>query len=51
MREGLCILEADGLITLRARRNGGAAIERPNADRFASTLDVLLGLESISVIG
>jgi GntR family transcriptional repressor for pyruvate dehydrogenase complex len=47
VREGLRILEADGLIVLHAGRNGGAVIERPSADRFASTLDVLLGFESI----
>jgi len=49
VREGLRILEADGLIALHAGRNGGAVIERPNADRFASTLDVLLSFESIGV--
>jgi GntR family transcriptional repressor for pyruvate dehydrogenase complex len=49
VREGLRILEADGLITLHAGRNGGAVIERPSTDRFASTLDVLLSFESIGV--
>ncbi|MBV9782543.1 MAG: FadR family transcriptional regulator [Acidisphaera sp.] len=49
VREGLRILEADGLIALHAGRNGGAVIERPSADRFASTLDVLLCFESIGV--
>lgn len=47
VREGLRILEAEGLVALHAGRNGGAVIERPNADRFAATLDVLLGLDSI----
>lgn len=49
VREGLRILEADGLIALHAGRNGGAVIERPNTDRFASTLDVLFAFESIGV--
>lgn len=49
VREGLRILEADGLIALHAGRNGGAVIERPTADSFASTLDVLLCFESIGV--
>lgn len=49
VREGLCILEADGLIALHAGRNGGAVIERPSTDRFASTLDVLLSFDSIGV--
>lgn len=49
VREGLRILEADGLIALHAGRNGGAVIERPNADRLASTLDMLLAFESIGV--
>lgn len=47
VREGLRVLEADGLITLHAGRNGGAVIERPDTDRLASTLDVLLRIESI----
>jgi DNA-binding FadR family transcriptional regulator len=49
VREGLRILEADGLIALHAGRNGGAVIERPSTDHFASTLDVLLSFESIGV--
>ena len=49
VREGLRILEADGLIALHAGRNGGAVIERPNTDRLASTLDMLLAFESIGV--
>jgi GntR family transcriptional repressor for pyruvate dehydrogenase complex len=49
VREGLRILEADGLIALHAGRNGGAVIERPNTERLASTLDVLLAFESIGV--
>lgn len=49
VREGLRILEADGLIALYAGRNGGAVIERPKTDRLASTFDVLLAFESIGV--
>jgi GntR family transcriptional repressor for pyruvate dehydrogenase complex len=49
VREGLRILEADGLIALHAGRNGGAVIERPNTERFASTLDVLLSFDSVGV--
>lgn len=49
VREGLRVLEADGLIALHAGRNGGAVIERPNTDRLASTLDVLLSIESVGV--
>ena len=49
VREGLRVLEADGLIALHAGRNGGAVIERPDTDRLASTLDVLLSIESVGV--
>ena len=49
VREGLRILEADGLITLHAGRNGGAVIERPDTNRLASSFDVLLAFESIGV--
>ena len=49
VREGLRLLEADGLITLHAGRNGGAVIERPDTDRLASTLDVLLRIDSIGI--
>ena len=49
VREGLRVLEADGLIALHAGRNGGAIIERPDTDRLASTLDVLLSIESVGV--
>jgi GntR family transcriptional repressor for pyruvate dehydrogenase complex len=49
VREGLRILEADGLIALHAGRNGGAVIERPNTDRLASAFDVLMAFDSIGV--
>lgn len=49
VREGLRILEADGLIALPSGRKGGAVIERPTPARLASTIEVLLSFESIDV--
>lgn len=49
VREGLRLLEADGLIALHAGRNGGAVIERPDTNRLASTLDVLLRVDAIGI--
>ncbi|HVM77581.1 MAG TPA: FCD domain-containing protein [Stellaceae bacterium] len=42
IREGLRLLEADGLIAMQAGRNGGAVICRPDADRLAAALDAIL---------
>lgn len=49
VREGLRLLEADGLIAMQAGRNGGAVICRPDADRLASTLDTILRLRRTSI--
>jgi GntR family transcriptional regulator, transcriptional repressor for pyruvate dehydrogenase complex len=49
VREGLRLLEADGLIAMQAGRNGGAVIRRPDADRLASTLDTILQLRRTSI--
>lgn len=49
VREGLRLLEADGLIAMQAGRNGGAVICRPEADRLAPTLDTILRLRRTSI--
>lgn len=46
VREGLRLLESDGLIQLQSGRNGGAVIISPNTDRLVYTLDTLLRLQS-----
>lgn len=49
VREGLRLLEADGLIAMQAGRNGGAVICRPDADRLASALDTILRLRRTTI--
>jgi len=49
VREGLRLLEADGLIAMRAGRNGGAVICRPDADRLALALDTILRLRRTTI--
>ncbi|HTS94217.1 MAG TPA: FCD domain-containing protein [Stellaceae bacterium] len=49
VREGLRLLEADGLIAMQAGRNGGAVICRPEAEQLASTLDTILRLRRTTI--
>jgi GntR family transcriptional regulator, transcriptional repressor for pyruvate dehydrogenase complex len=49
VREGLRLLEADGLIAMQAGRNGGAVISNPESHRLASTLDMILRLQRTSI--
>jgi len=49
VREGLRLLEADGLIAMQAGRNGGAVICRPEADRLAPMLDTILRLRLTTI--
>jgi DNA-binding FadR family transcriptional regulator len=42
VREGLRLLEAEGLITTRAGRGGGATVRRPTASRHTRSLALLL---------
>jgi DNA-binding FadR family transcriptional regulator len=49
VREGLRLLEADGLVTVQAGRNGGAVIRNPEPDRLVSTLDMILRLQSTTI--
>ncbi|MCC7273213.1 MAG: FadR family transcriptional regulator [Alphaproteobacteria bacterium] len=46
VREGLRLLESDGLIQLQAGRNGGAVISSPNTERLVYGLDTILRLQS-----
>ncbi|MGE0716392.1 MAG: FadR/GntR family transcriptional regulator [Alphaproteobacteria bacterium] len=46
VREGLRLLESDGLIRLQAGRNGGAVISSPNTERLVDTLNTILRLRS-----
>jgi GntR family transcriptional regulator, transcriptional repressor for pyruvate dehydrogenase complex len=49
VREGLRLLEADGLIAMQAGRNGGAVICRPDANHLAPTLDTILRLRRTTI--
>ncbi|ROP80827.1 GntR family transcriptional regulator [Stella humosa] len=49
VREGLRLLESDGLIHLQAGRNGGAVISSPNTERLVSSLNTILRLQSTTV--
>ena len=49
VREGLRLLETDGLIAMQAGRNGGAVICRPEAEQLASTLDTILRLRRTTI--
>ena len=44
LREGLRLLEAEGLISVRAGPNGGAVVQRPSEDRLARLLSILLAV-------
>jgi DNA-binding FadR family transcriptional regulator len=49
VREGLRLLEADGLVAMQAGRNGGAVISNPDADRLAPALDTILRLRRTTI--
>jgi GntR family transcriptional repressor for pyruvate dehydrogenase complex len=49
VREGLRLLEADGLITLQSGRNGGAIVCNPDITHVSASLDLLLRLQSTTV--
>jgi DNA-binding FadR family transcriptional regulator len=49
VREGLRILEADGLITLRSGRNGGAVVHNPDSTQLSASLNLILQLQSTTV--
>ena len=49
VREGLRLLEADGLVAMQAGRNGGAVISSPDADRLAPALDTILRLRRTTI--
>src|SRR5713101_6510309 len=44
LREALRLLEAEGLIAVRAGPNGGAVVQRPSEDRLARLLSILLAV-------
>jgi DNA-binding FadR family transcriptional regulator len=49
VREGLRLLEADGLIETRPGRGGGATIRRPNAGAHTRSLALLLQLDGATL--
>jgi len=49
VREGLRLLEADGLVAMQAGRNGGAVVSSPDTDRLAPTLDMILRLRRTTI--
>ncbi len=49
VREGLRLLEAEGLVVLQAGRNGGAVVHSPDPDRIAVSVDLILRLQSTTV--
>jgi GntR family transcriptional repressor for pyruvate dehydrogenase complex len=49
VREALRLLEDDGLIELRAGRNGGAVVRNPDTGQIMSNIDMLLRLQSTGV--
>jgi len=49
VREGLRLLEAEGLVVLQAGRNGGAVVHSPNPERLGVNLDLILRLQRTTV--
>lgn len=49
VREGLRLLEAEGLVVLQAGRNGGAVVHRPDPERLGLSVDLILRLQSTTV--
>lgn len=49
IREALRLLEDDGLIKLRAGRNGGATVTNPDSTQIMSNIDMLLRLQQTSI--
>jgi GntR family transcriptional regulator, transcriptional repressor for pyruvate dehydrogenase complex len=49
VREGLRLLEAEGLVVLQAGRNGGAVVHNPNPERLGVNLDLILRLQRTTV--
>jgi DNA-binding FadR family transcriptional regulator len=49
IREGLRLLEAEGLITTRAGRGGGATVQRPGPDGHTRSLATLLQFDGSSL--
>jgi GntR family transcriptional repressor for pyruvate dehydrogenase complex len=49
LREALRLLEAEGLITVRAGPNGGAVVQQPSPDRLARLLSIMLVVSGTSL--
>jgi GntR family transcriptional repressor for pyruvate dehydrogenase complex len=49
VREGLRLLEAEGLVVLQAGRNGGAVVHNPDPERLGANLDLILRLQRTTV--
>jgi GntR family transcriptional regulator, transcriptional repressor for pyruvate dehydrogenase complex len=49
LREGLRLLEAEGLIVVRAGSNGGAVVGRPSLDRLARLLSMMFALSGTTI--
>lgn len=49
VREGLRLLEDEGLIALHAGRNGGAVVTNPNTSQITSRIDMLLRLQQTGI--
>jgi GntR family transcriptional regulator, transcriptional repressor for pyruvate dehydrogenase complex len=49
LREALRLLEAEGLIAVRAGPNGGAVVQQPSPDRLARLLSIMLVVSGTSL--
>jgi GntR family transcriptional repressor for pyruvate dehydrogenase complex len=50
LREALRLLEAEGLISVRAGPNGGAVVQQPTPDRLARLLSIMLVVSGTSLL-
>lgn len=49
LREAMRILEAEGLLTVRRGKHGGAVVHRPTAANVAYTMGLVLGSQQVSL--